>query len=78
MDDSENNQYSPATITKTEKKNSITSFHGKVKIFDRFATNKQITLNVKKENHYCKKERKNKHRTWKIFEKKYRYKNICD
>jgi hypothetical protein len=89
MDDRKNNRYSSATITKAERKNSITSFTGKVKIFDRFATNKQITLNVKIESHYCKKKKRTvilfkfspkefKHKTWEMLEKVKLHTNLCD
>lgn len=89
MYDKENNQYSSATITKAERKNPITFFTGKVRIFDRFATNKQITLNVKVESHYCKKEKRTvilfkfspkefKHKTWEMLERVKLHKSVCD
>jgi hypothetical protein len=46
-----------ATIIKTKRKRSTTYFEGKVNTFDRFATNKRFTLNVKIESTFCKKEK---------------------
>lgn len=51
-------RFSSAKVTKTKKEEATTFFKGTVKIFDRFATNKMITLNVSIESHYCKKEKK--------------------
>jgi len=89
MDDRKNKQYTSASVSKIERKNSITFFTGKVKIFDRFATNKQITLNVKIESHYCiyqkrtvilfkfsPKEFENK--TWEMLEKVKLHLDVCD
>ena len=47
-----------ATITEIKRKKSTTFFEGKVATYDRFATNKRFTLNVKIERNYCKKSKK--------------------
>ena len=73
-------KYSSAKVTKIKKEKSITYFKGSVKIFDRFATNKMITLNVLIESNYCKKDKKTillfkfspkdfNHTTWKTLNK---------
>lgn len=80
MNDKSNPKYSTANINKTTKEGNIVHFNGTVKIFDRFATNKMIILNVKTESHYCKKEKRTvllfkfspkdfKHKTWEMLEK---------
>jgi hypothetical protein len=43
---STDNRYSSVKVTKTKKGKATTFFKGSVKIFDRFATNKTITLIV--------------------------------
>jgi hypothetical protein len=45
-------------ITEIKTTKSTTFFEGKVHTFDRFATNKRFTLNVKIESHFCKKTKK--------------------
>lgn len=47
-----------AEITKIKKRKSVTFYEGKVHTFDRFATNKRFTLNVKIKSHFCKKTKK--------------------
>ncbi len=81
--------YSSAKVTKTKKEKSITFFEGKVKIFDRFATNKMITLNVLIESNYCKKAEKTillfkfspkefNHNVWNTILKKIKlFNNLC-
>jgi len=89
MDDIKNNQYTSASVTKVKRKNSTTFFTGSVNIFDRFATNKRITLQVKIESHYCKKGKKTvllfkfspkefEHKTWEMLEKVRLIKNLCN
>ena len=89
MDDRKNEHYTSATVTKIEKTNSTTFYIGNVKIFDRFATNKQIILNVKIESHYCKEKKRTvllfkfspkefKHKTWEMLEKVKLHMNVCD
>ena len=89
MDDRKNNQYTSASVSKIKSENSTTFFTGKVNIFDRFATNKRITLHVKIESHYCKKEKKTvllfkfspkdfKHKTWEMLEKVKLLSDACD
>ncbi|MCT4699018.1 hypothetical protein [Tenacibaculum haliotis] len=51
-------KYSSAVISKIKKQKSVTYYKGSVKIFDRFATKKMITLNVLIENFHCKKNEK--------------------
>jgi len=58
MDSITDKRYSLAKVTKTKKVKSTTFFEGQLKIFDRFATNKMITLNVLIESNYCKKAEK--------------------
>lgn len=51
-------KYSSAKVSRIKKDKSVTYFKGAVRIFDRFATNKMITLNVIIESNYCLKEKK--------------------
>ena len=51
-------KYSSAKVTKIKKEKSVTYFKGSVKIFDRFATNKIIVLNILIESNYCKAKKK--------------------
>ncbi|QXP72549.1 hypothetical protein H0I31_02275 [Tenacibaculum sp. AHE15PA] len=51
-------KYASAKITSIKKTKSTTFFKGYINTFDRFATNKLITLNVLIESNYCKKEKK--------------------
>jgi len=71
-------RFSVAKVTKVKKEKSTTFFKGSVKIFDRFATKKMITLNVLIESNHCKKEKKTillfkfspkefNHKTWNTF-----------
>jgi hypothetical protein len=82
-------RFSSAKVTKTKKEKVVTFFKGTVRIFDRFATNKQITLNVLIESHYCKKEKKTlilfkfspkefKHKVWKTLNEIKLYSHLCD
>ncbi|NVK53281.1 MAG: hypothetical protein HWD85_10135 [Flavobacteriaceae bacterium] len=84
-----NKHYSYATVSKIKQKNTITFFKGKVKIFDRFATNKMILLNVLIESHYCKKKKKTillfkfspkefQHQTWEMLEKIQLKSDLCE
>lgn len=89
MEDTKNEQYSSATVTKIKQKKSTSFFRGKVKIFDRFATKKRIVLNVLIESVFCKKEKRTiilfkfspkefEHETWHTTLKKVRlYDNLC-
>jgi len=89
MDATADKRFTSAKITKTKRKKSTTFFKGSIKIFDRFATNKQITLNVLIESHYCKKKEKTvilfkfspkefDHKVWKTLEKIKLQTNICN
>ena len=89
MDDIKNKNYTSAKISKTEQKNTTTFYKGKVNIFDRFATNKMITLNVLIESNYCKKSKKTNilfkfspkgftHETWGMLNKIKLLSNLCD
>lgn len=89
MDDRKNQRYTSATVTKVRQKKFTTFFSGKVNIFDRFATNKQITLNVKIESYYCIKKKRTillfkfspkgfKHKTWEMLKKVKLHNDLCD
>ena len=80
MDTTADKRFSSSKVTKTKRNKSTTFFKGYVKIFDRFATNQMITLNVLIESHYCKKNKRTlilfkfspkdfNHETWKMLEK---------
>tara|TARA_R110001632_G_scaffold130556_2_gene244653 strand:+ start:3231 stop:3812 length:582 start_codon:yes stop_codon:yes gene_type:complete len=56
MDATTDKRFTAAKVTKTKKEKAVTFFKGTVKIFDRFATNKMMTLNVLIESNYCKKK----------------------
>ena len=82
-------KYSSAKISKIKKENSVTYYKGYVKIFDRFATNKMITLNVLIESYYCKKKQKTNilfkfspkgfnHSTWKTLNKIKLLTDLCE
>lgn len=58
VNDATDKRKATAIVTKTKRKRKTTFFEGKVHTYDRFATNKQFTLNVKIESHFCKKEQK--------------------
>ena len=58
MNAKEDEKYSSAVISKIKKQKSVTYYKGSVKIFDRFATKKMITLNVLIESYHCKKNEK--------------------
>ena len=55
MNATADNRFTSAKITKTRSEKSTTFFKGLVNTYDRFATNKLITLNVLIESNYCKK-----------------------
>lgn len=79
-----------ATIVKVETIENTTFFIGKIQTFDRFATNKPITLNITIESRFCKANKKTvilfkfspkefKHKVWEITLKAANlYANICD
>jgi hypothetical protein len=54
INDKTNKRKASATITEIKTKNSTTFFEGKIATYDRFATNKRFTLNVKIKSHFCK------------------------
>ena len=58
MDSLTDKRYSSAKVIKIKTEKRITFYKGSVKIFDRFATNKMISLNVLIESNYCEKEKK--------------------
>ncbi|PWG05941.1 hypothetical protein [Polaribacter aquimarinus] len=79
MNDSSNPRKSSAFVKKIKTKKSTTLFEGKVTIFDRFATNKMLVLNIKIESHFCKKSQKTvllftfspkefNHKTWEMLD----------
>lgn len=89
MVDKTNKHYTSASVSKVERKNTTTYFTATVKIFDRFATNKQIVLNVLIESQHCKKKKNTiilfkfspkefNHKTWEMLEKVKLHKNICN
>jgi hypothetical protein len=89
MNATTDNRYSSAKVIKTKKEKATTFFKGSVKIFDRFATNKMITLNVLIESYYCKKEERTvlffkfspkefTHKTWETLKKVKLLKTVCD
>lgn len=53
-----NKRNATATISKTKTKKATIFFNGKIDTYDRFATNKRFTLNVKIKSHFCKKKQK--------------------
>jgi hypothetical protein len=57
INDKTDNRKATSIITKTKRNKSTTFFEGKVNTYDRFATNKRFTLNVKIESHFCKKRK---------------------
>jgi hypothetical protein len=82
-------RFSSSKVTKTKKEEATTFFKGTVRIFDRFATNKMLTLNVLIESHYCKKKQQTillfkfspkefTHKTWKMLNKIKLYPDLCD
>ena len=81
-------KYSSAKVTRIKRRKTITYFKGSIKIFDRFATNKMITLNVLIESNYCKKDKKTillfkfspkdfNHTTWKTLNEVKLLDHIC-
>lgn len=89
MNDTKNKHYSSAIVTKVKQNQATTFYNGRLKIFDRFATNKMMSLNVLIESHYCKKNRKTtilfkfspkefKHRTWEMLEKVNLKSDLCE
>jgi hypothetical protein len=58
IDDKTDKRKATATVIKTKRKRNTTFFTGKVRTYDRFATNKRFVLNVKIESHFYKKEKK--------------------
>lgn len=89
VDDNNKHKKATATILKVDKKASTTFFKGSVKTFDRFATNKKITLNVLIESTYCKESQKTvllfkfspkefTHKTWEILKRIELTNNICN
>ena len=76
MDSLTDSRYTTSKITKIKSRKKTTYYKGQVHIFDRFATNKMITLNVFIESYYFKKQQKTillfkfspkefTHKTWK-------------
>ncbi len=89
MKDTVNIQYSSAKVSISKKEKATTFFKGVVRIFDRFATNKMLTLNVLIESHYCKKKQQTillfkfspkefTHETWKMLNKIKLYSDFCE
>jgi hypothetical protein len=88
VNDKTDKRIATAAVTKTKRKKSTTYFEGKVHTYDRFATNKRFTLNVKIESHYCKKEQKTvllftfspkefTHEVWETLDKIELEKGVC-
>lgn len=89
MDDATNTRKSSAFVKKIKTRKSTTFFKGKLSIFDRFATNKMLVLNVKIESHFCKKSQKTvllftfspkefNHKTWEMLDKIKLIKGYCN
>jgi len=89
MEATTDERFTSAKVTKTTKEKAVTFFKGTVNIFDRFATNKPLTLNVLIESHYCKQQKRTVilfkfspkefiHKTWKMLEKVTLHSTICD
>ena len=89
MNAKSDHRYTAAKVTITNKEKSTSYYKGYVKTFDRFATNKRITLNVLIESHYCKKKKRTillfkfspkefNHKTWEMLEKVKLKANQCD
>ncbi len=58
VNDKTDKRKATSIVTEIKTENSTTFFEGKVDTFDRFATNKRFTLNVKIESNFCKKTKK--------------------
>lgn len=80
MKDVDNLKYTTAKVTKIKRKKTITFFKGIVTIYDRFATNKMLVLNVKIESNFIEKSQKTvllfkfspkdfHHKTWEMLDK---------
>ncbi|CAM1342004.1 hypothetical protein [Tenacibaculum aestuarii] len=78
-----------ATILKIDKKATTSFFKGRIRTFDRFATNKKISLNVLIESTYCKENKKTvlvfkfspkkfTHKTWKMLKRIELVNNYCN
>ncbi|WP_036825231.1 hypothetical protein [Polaribacter sp. Hel1_85] len=77
-----------ATVSKIKRNKSVTFYEGKVHTYDRFATNKRFTLNVKIKSHFCIKTQKTvllftfspkefKHEVWKTLNEIELEKGVC-
>lgn len=88
MDDEDNYRKSNAIIKRIKKRKSISFYEGKATIFDRFATNVKLILNVKIESYFCKQTHKTvllfkfspkefQHKTWQMLNKIKLIKPIC-
>ncbi|MCL7752395.1 hypothetical protein [Polaribacter sp. Z022] len=89
VNDKTDNRKTSATITKIKRKKRTTYYEGKVHTYDRFATNKRFTLNVKIESNFCKKTEKTvllftfspkefTHKVWKTLNKIELERGICN
>ena len=89
MDSLTDSRYSSANIAKIKRRKNTSYFEGYVTIFDRFATNKMIRLNVLIESNYCKKKKKTillfkfspkdlTHKVWKTLNEIKLYSHLCD
>ena len=58
INDEKDKRLASSTITEIKTEKQTTFFEGFVKTYDRFATNKRFTLNVKIESHFCKETEK--------------------
>lgn len=82
-------KYSSAKISEIKKEKTKTYYKGYVKIYDRFATKKMITLHVLIESYYCKKKQQTNilfkfspkgfnHSTWQTLNKIKLYNDLCN
>lgn len=77
-----------ASIKKIKSANNIIDFKGSVTIYDRFTTNKSLTLNILIEKSFCKETEKSillfkfspkdfDHKTWQLLQKIELSSNVC-
>lgn len=89
LNDKTNPRKASAKVIEIKAEKSTTFFEGKVHTFDRFATNKNFTLNVKIESHFCMKTQKTvllftfspkefTHKVWETLDDIELIKGFCD
>lgn len=89
MNATADSRYTSAKVIKIKKEKTTTFFEGSVKIFDRFATNKKLMLNVRIKSHFCKKKKKTlllfkfspkefNHKVWETLNEIKLHSHLCD